>query len=122
MPKQLLAMIGGLALAAILVVAGLIAFLLPPDVLAPTAEERAAEQAEAEAEAEAEQEDEGASNRGEADDPLEGTPGTDEPDDEAAEEAPGGGDGAAPGDAAGGTEPGGEDTGEVADEALEDEA
>lgn len=101
MPKQLLPLIGGMVLVSLLVVAGLIAFIVPSDVLAPSPSERAAEQEAAQAEL-----DEGAENVGED------TPGA-----EAAEDAPGGGEGDRNDEAA---DPGNEDTGDVREEIADD--
>lgn len=111
MPKQLLLIIGGLVLASCLVVAGLIAFLLPPDILAPTTAERAEEREAAEAEAEAGTEGDDDGGRTGEDGSEPDAPGQEDLD--ATEDAPGGGgptDGGTDGDAA---EPGGEDTGEI---------
>jgi hypothetical protein len=120
-PKQLLLLIGGLTLASVLVVAALVAFLVPPDVFEPSTEDLAEEQEAAEAEAEAEDDGEGEGEDdeglGEADDPQEGTATTDE---DAADDAPGMGD--EDGEADGAAEPGGEDTGDVADTETADDA
>ncbi|MEX0834842.1 MAG: hypothetical protein WD010_02035 [Nitriliruptor sp.] len=95
MPNKLLPILAGMFLASVVVVAGLLAFILPPDTFEPTVAERAAAEQEAQAEAEAE-----------------GSTSEDSATEDAADTAPGGG------DSEGGNEadPGGEDTGDVAQE------
>jgi flagellar biosynthesis/type III secretory pathway M-ring protein FliF/YscJ len=103
-PKQLLLMIGGLIVASMIAVAGLLAFVLPSDIFEPTTAQRAEEAAEEEAEAEEGADEDDAADTGEGTDALEQDP---------AEDAPGTG---TDDETVGEAEPGGEDTGEVEQE------